>query len=757
MASCTRREFVGGLSASLCAAKAAAQQNPNRMVLWYRRPAEKWTDALPIGNGRLGAMVFGGVSDRAAAVERRHAVVGLTARVEQSGSESTSAGSAAAGTRRAGLRGRRPACAGRCRVRTTNPTWRSVISAFAWTDAEQSRTIAASSTWIPGISRVSYRVGAAEYVREAFASAPGPGDCGAADHHRPQRDGADPDDGQPGPFPRRQPEIAACCGSPERRRRMPTRIRPPGNPVVYDDADGKGMRFEASLQAVAEGGRMQAEGGALRIEGARAVTLLIAAATGYRGYDRDPDGSAPRKSRRVPDARVEAAREKPTRICAALTSPIIRRCSGAWRCTLPQLGSADLPTDERLGAFRGQSRSRPGRALFPVRPLSADCQLAPRHAARQPARHLERTMRPPWSSNWTANINVQMNYWPAETCNLAECHEPLFDLIEGLSKTGAKTAEVNYGCRGWVSHHNVDLWRQSAPVGNFGGGVADLGELGMSGPWLCAHLWEHYAFSGDREFLRATGLSADEVGRRVLSGLADRTQGRASDHLPVGIHREQFRRAGRPHRRDQRRLHHGYGADLRALLALHRGEPPAAYAIPTFARSPASGAGAADPLPDRQARPAPGMVARFRGAARPASATCPTCTRCFRGTNSRRGGTWSFGRRRGSRWSAGWPPAARTPGWSRAWAINFWARLLDGEKAWESVRMLFEAQHRAQPVRYPPFRQLVDLPDRREFRRDGGDRRNAAAEPRSAESTSCRRCPKPGRREVSGACGHEAA
>jgi alpha-L-fucosidase 2 len=112
-------------------------------------------------------------------------------------------------------------------------------------------------------------------------------------------------------------------------------------------------------------------------------------------------------------------------------------------------------------------------------------------------------IQPPWSSNWTVNINTQMNYWPAETCNLSECHQPLFDLIAGLEQTGSKTAQVNYGASaGWVSHHNVDLWRQSAPVGDYGHGDPTWANWEMSGPWLCAHLWEHYQFTKDEDFLR---------------------------------------------------------------------------------------------------------------------------------------------------------------------------------------------------------------------------------------------------------------
>ncbi len=110
--------------------------------------------------------------------------------------------------------------------------------------------------------------------------------------------------------------------------------------------------------------------------------------------------------------------------------------------------------------------------------------------------------RPPWSSNYTLNINTQMNYWPVETCNLSECHEPLFDMIGNLSKTGAETAKVNYGARGWTVHHNTDIWAQSAPVGDYGDGDPIWVLWPMAGVWLTQHLWEHYQFGGNEEFLR---------------------------------------------------------------------------------------------------------------------------------------------------------------------------------------------------------------------------------------------------------------
>ena len=129
-------------------------------------------------------------------------------------------------------------------------------------------------------------------------------------------------------------------------------------------------------------------------------------------------------------------------------------------------------------------------------------------------------VQPPWSSNWTSNINVQMNYWPAETCNLSDCAGPLFDLIEGLGKTGARAARETYGLDGWVTHHNIDLWRAANPVG-MGVGQPTWANWGMSGPWLCAHLYEHYRFTRDKEFLRSRALSIDEGLGGVLPGVAD--------------------------------------------------------------------------------------------------------------------------------------------------------------------------------------------------------------------------------------------
>ena len=110
-------------------------------------------------------------------------------------------------------------------------------------------------------------------------------------------------------------------------------------------------------------------------------------------------------------------------------------------------------------------------------------------------------MRPPWSSNYTTNINLEMNYWPAEVTNLAEMHEPLISFIEQLAVTGAITAETFWGTRGWSVSHNTDIWAMSNPVGDFGQGHPSWANWNMAGVWLATHLWEHYAFTQDRAFL----------------------------------------------------------------------------------------------------------------------------------------------------------------------------------------------------------------------------------------------------------------
>jgi alpha-L-fucosidase 2 len=288
--------------------------------------------------------------------------------------------------------------------------------------------------------------------------------------------------------------------------KAPARVEPNylevANAVTYDDAEGKGMRFACLMRVRNKGGKVEAAERGLRINGASEVTILLTTGTGYRGLGHMPDHSAEDIERGC-RARLDAAEKKSF---SQMRADHVKNHQALFRRVTLDLGktsAAALPTDERLKTFTKDESDQHLLALYFQ--YGRYLLITSSRPGTQPA-NLQGIwndlVRPPWSSNWTANINVQMNYWLAETCNLSECHEPLFDLVADLSKTGRKTAEVNYKAKGWVSHHNVDVWRQSAPVGNFGQGDPTWANWQMSGPWLCAHLWEHYLFSNDENFLR---------------------------------------------------------------------------------------------------------------------------------------------------------------------------------------------------------------------------------------------------------------
>ncbi len=281
-----------------------------------------------------------------------------------------------------------------------------------------------------------------------------------------------------------------------------------------------------------------------------------------------------------------------------------------------------------------------------------------------------------------------MNYWPAETCNLAECHEPLFDLIEGLSKTGAKTAAVNYGCRGWVSHHNVDLWRQSAPAGNYGGGSPTWANWAMSGPWLCAHLWEHYAFSGDREFLRA---KAYPLMKRAAEFCLDWMIERKDGHLTTCPSESTENNFIAPDGRTAE-TSDGCTMDMALISELFSHCIEASRLLHTdsdFAARLQAARGRLIPYQIGKHGQLQEWSHDFEERT-PGQRHMSHMYPLFPGnefTPRRNLEFWQASRVSLERRLAA---GGAYTGWSRAWAINFWARLLDGEKAWESVRMLFE-------------------------------------------------------------------
>jgi alpha-L-fucosidase 2 len=685
MSKLSRREFVAGVSAVACAAQTPVPENGG-LVLWYKQPAEKWTDALPIGNGRLGAMVFGGVKEERLQVNDDTLWSGAPRQWNN-----PDARQHLSEVRRLVLEQQDYVGADRVCRQMQGPfaeAYQPLADLHLSMDHSAEATAYRRELDLDrAVAQVSYRIGEAQYTREVFVS--------AVDQVIVLRISTTAPAGMSLTLaidsPVRSSSEAAEGGILRLTGKAPSHIpHTPARPedaVVYDAAEGQGMRFEAGARIVTEGGTVRPEGQRLRVEGATAVTVLLAASTGYRGFDRAPDlaadviAAACRKQ-------LEAAVRKPYAPMLAAHVADHRKLFGRVSLDLPKLSSAGMDTAERLAAFAGKPDPDLVALYFQYgRYLLLSCSRPGSQPANLQGLWNE-LVRPPWNSNWTSNINIEMNYWPAETCNLTECHQPLFDLIADLSRNGAKTAAVNYGCRGWVSHHNIDLWRQSAPVGEFGTGSPTWANWAMSGPWLCAHLWDHYLFGGDADFLRAKAYPLMKgAAEFCLDWLVEDQSGRLTTCPSESTENDFTARDGRTAQTSD-----GCTMDMALISELFSNCAKAARILSIDSEFAAK-------LDSARARLIPFQIGKFGQLQEwskdfvehtpgqrhmshmyplyPGSAITPRRTpelaKAARISLERRlanGGAYT--------------------GWSRAWAINFWARLLDGEKAWESVSMLMQ-------------------------------------------------------------------
>jgi len=496
-----RRGFLKTLPAAAATQIASAARFPD-LKLWYREPARLWTDALPIGNGRLGAMVFGGVPKER--LQLNEDTLWSGAPRDWNNPE---AKAHLQEVRRLVLQDENYVEADKvCRKMQGpyNESYMPLADLFLeFPNAERVENYRRELDLASGVASVYYRVGGCEYSREALASAPD--QVIAIRLTSTQNAGLSFEAWMESPL--RALTEATEGGRLRLTGKAPAHVDPnylkSENPIIYEDAEGRGMRFAALAVVLAEGGKVSAEGGRVRVQEANAATILVTAATGYRGFDHLPDTPLAAIVQRC-EASLQAAARKPYSKLRADHVIDHAKLFGRVKLRLPGPDKSSIPTGERLRAFEKEPDEQLIALYFQ---FGRYLLIASSRPGTQPA-NLQgiwnESMRPPWSSNWTANINVQMNYWLAEVCNLSECHEPLLQLTADLSRTGRETARVNYGARGWVSHHNVDLWRQSAPVGNFGLGSPTWANWPMSGPWLCQHLWEHFLFTGDRQFLTQT-------------------------------------------------------------------------------------------------------------------------------------------------------------------------------------------------------------------------------------------------------------
>lgn len=286
-------------------------------------------------------------------------------------------------------------------------------------------------------------------------------------------------------------------------RAEPNYVRKKGNPILY--LENRGTRFTTAFGAKTVDGKLLQSDSSLTVEGATEVTLYVSMATSFNGFDRNP-ATAGLDDAALAVQQLSAAYRKTWQQLLAAHSSDYQQYFTRVRLSLTASDEVKLPTDERLRRYAKGAQDpyletlyfQYGRYLLIS---SSRTRGVPANLQGLWNPHIQ----PPWSSNYTININAEENYWLAENTNLSEMHIPFLSFLGNLEKTGRITAKTFYNAPGWVAHHNSDIWAMTNPVGDFGNGDPVWANWNMGGTWASAHLWEHYLYTRDKKFLAETG------------------------------------------------------------------------------------------------------------------------------------------------------------------------------------------------------------------------------------------------------------
>jgi alpha-L-fucosidase 2 len=520
----TRREFLktAGLLPALPHSGAAAERKTEPPRLWYSRPAAHWNEALPIGNGRLGAMIFGGVAEEHLQLNentlysdeprRRDLPLDITKDFEKVVSDLRAGRYREAGEFvSAHWVGRAQAC--------YQPLGDLLITFPDTAEIDGYRRELDLDT---ALAAVSYRQGGIQFTREFFASHPDqviairlaasrPGALwlrvALRSVHRTAKVSAAAANelvltGQaPGFVLRRTLEWVEQRGEQQKYPELwddQGRRRPHAAQVLYGpEIDGLGTFFEVRVHAATDGGRVHATPEGIEVRDAGEVTLLLSADTSYNGPARSPSrqGVDPATQARA-DLRAAAGKRYDP-----LRQAHVDDYQRLFRRVKLDLGSSGersgMSTEDRIARFADDGDPALVALYFQ---FGRYLMIAGSRPGGQPL-NLQGLWNaeviPPWASAYTTNINLEMNYWPAEVTNLSECHEPMLRMAGELAVNGREVARRMYGRRGWVAHHNTTIWRDAQPVDN----NAMPSFWPMAQGWLCQHVWEHYRFRCDRRFL----------------------------------------------------------------------------------------------------------------------------------------------------------------------------------------------------------------------------------------------------------------
>ena len=456
-------------------------------VLWYDKPANVWLEALPLGNSKLGAMVFGKTdveeiqlneetfwsggphnNNSASSIYYLNEVRSLIFQGKEKDAENLINREFVKGPH--GMR---------------FLTLGSLKLDFGHKDAKNYRRELNLNN---AVSTVSYTANGVKYIRETFASledgvivmrikASGKGKLNFTLDHECKLKAT------PNPSP--SPVMGKGVG-------MLTRI--------IEGVEQEGVKSALNAELVAKviaDGNVSSADGKVNVKNATTATIIITAATNFVNYH-DVSGNASAKN----DATLKAVEGKTVdqllkRHVAKYQAQYKRVALDISANTQHPSPNTLLPTDQRLDKFYGSDDMGMVALLFNYGRYLLISSSQPGGQAANLQGVWNDKMNAPWDSKYTININAEMNYWPAEVCGLTEAAEPLFSMIKDLSVTGAETARKMYGCRGWMAHHNTDIWRVAGPIDG-----AFWGMFPNGGAWLATHIWEHYLYTLDKDFLR---------------------------------------------------------------------------------------------------------------------------------------------------------------------------------------------------------------------------------------------------------------
>ena len=463
--------------------------NPGSL-LWYSSPAKIWEEALPVGNGRLGAMFFGkNGEERIQLNEETYWSGGPYSTVVKDGfkvlpeiqklvfEEKYLTAHNLFGRNLMGYPVEQQKYQALANLHLFFKNQNSVINYKRWLDLEN------------GISGVSYSSNGITYQREVFASAPDqvivvritadkPGSISFAANLRGERN---------------QTHSNYATDYFKMDPYGDNGLILTGKSADYMGVEGK-IKYDARIKAVTEGGTTKTDDVNLIIQNANAVTIYFAAATNFVSYK---DVSADQHQRVNNYFKAIENKNYNTVLDAAVTD--YKKYFSRVSLQLPNTANSFLPTPERVKKI--QTEPDPSMAALSYQ-FGRYLMIGSSRPGTEPA-NLQGiwndNMNPAWDSKYTTNINTQMNYWPVESGNLSECAEPLVRLIKEITDQGTQVAREHYGAKGWVLHQNTDIWRVAAPMDG-----PTWGTFTVGGAWLCTHLWEHYQYTMDKKFLKET-------------------------------------------------------------------------------------------------------------------------------------------------------------------------------------------------------------------------------------------------------------